>query len=136
MLTSYALDHALRVDTVEKAEAVFNHAAQMAAITPYQKKQAGLAIETVLTALLWQRANGKFPDRLEELTESGCLAAIPADPYSNTTLVYRRTDNGFILYSVGPNFTDDSGQIVPDETKGFKMWNEKGNEVFWPVEVN
>ncbi len=177
MLTSYAMSHALRNETVQKAEEVFDRVTRISRMTPYQRKEAGLndkmaiysnlpirkyliihlfqpewivqaseirfkfkatyeAVETILAALLWQRANGNFPQRLEQLTESGYLTALPADPYSNTTLIYRRTDKGFILYSVGPNFTDESGKTVPDDTDDFKMWYELGDKVFWPVEKN
>ncbi len=40
------------------------------------------------------------------------LAWVPIDPYSNRPLVYRRTDDGYLLYSVGSNRVDDGGQRV------------------------
>ncbi len=40
------------------------------------------------------------------------LAAVPVDPFSDRPLVYRRTDTGYLLYSVGSNRVDDGGQRV------------------------
>jgi hypothetical protein len=37
---------------------------------------------------------------------------VPIDPYSDRPLVYRRTDDGYLLYSVGSNRVDDGGQRV------------------------
>ena len=40
------------------------------------------------------------------------LAAVPIDPYSGRPLVYRRTGDGYLLYSVGLDGVDDGGQRV------------------------
>ena len=40
-----------------------------------------------------------------------CLAAIPIDPFSNQPLVYRRSDTGYLLYSVGPDGEDNGGHF-------------------------
>jgi len=61
------------------------------------------------------------------------LKALPIDPFSDKPLVYRRTEDGFILYSVGPNFEDDGGVVGKDEKGRVKMWADEGDAVFWPV---
>jgi hypothetical protein len=55
------------------------------------------------------------------------------DPYSDKRLVYKRTDDSFLLYSVGPNFEDDSGRISRDGDGNVEKWPDEGDAVFWPV---
>jgi len=44
------------------------------------------------------------------------LKAIPADPFTaNGTLRYKRTGKTYVLYSVGPNGTDDGGTPSADD---------------------
>lgn len=54
---------------------------------------------------------GSPPESLESLVPV-YLSTVPQDPYSGEPLVYRRTPDGYLLYSVGPNRTDDGGQRV------------------------
>jgi hypothetical protein len=42
------------------------------------------------------------------------LERLPDDPFSGKPLVYRLTDEGFRLYSVGPNGVDDGGKSCDD----------------------
>ena len=39
-------------------------------------------------------------------------AAIRTDPYTNGDMIAKNTDQGWLIYSVGPNLTDDSGSVV------------------------
>jgi hypothetical protein len=49
------------------------------------------------------------------------------DPYSGEALIYRVTENGFTLYSVGEDFVDNDGQ-------SFDWENGLGaDHVFWPI---
>ncbi|MCA9027338.1 MAG: hypothetical protein KDA86_19165 [Planctomycetaceae bacterium] len=60
-------------------------------------------------ALAAHRAEaGSFPQSLEELVPQQ-MDALPLDPFSGKPFRYRLTDNGFLLYSVGPNTFDDNG---------------------------
>ncbi|MBX3439827.1 MAG: hypothetical protein KF861_20220, partial [Planctomycetaceae bacterium] len=59
----------------------------------------------------FRAANGHFPDTLEELVPDD-LDAVPLDFYTGDPLKYRRTDAGFVLYSVGENGIDDGGFTV------------------------
>lgn len=54
---------------------------------------------------------GSPPESLASLVPK-YLAAVPNDPYRDGPLVYRRTAEGYLLYSVGGNGTDDGGQRV------------------------
>lgn len=53
--------------------------------------------------------DGQSPVGLDEIADilpGGSLI----DPFSDESLLYRPTGDGFVLYSVGPNLTDDGGQ--------------------------
>ena len=43
-------------------------------------------------------------NNLEELLDAGYIKAMPMDPFSDKPLVYRKTKENFILYSVGQKF--------------------------------
>ncbi len=52
---------------------------------------------------------GPLPASLDALVPK-YLSAVPIDPYSERPLIYRRTEEGYLLYSVGGNGVDDGGQ--------------------------
>ncbi len=51
-----------------------------------------------------------LPDSLQQLVPK-YLPTAPLDPYSHGPLAYRRQGNGYLLYSVGPDGTDDGGTL-------------------------
>ena len=93
--------------------------------------RAGLL--TTLAVLRYKKENGEYPLNLQELVKRGYLTELPMDPYSDKPLVYKKTDDGFLLYSVGMNFKDDSGQIARDDEGKIKQYADEGDWVFWPV---
>lgn len=95
--------------------------------------QAGLI--GTLSILRFEKENGRLPEDWEELSKMGYLKTIPMDPYSDKPLVYKKTDDGFMLYSVGLNFVDDGGVPGTDKEGEPRMWAENGDEIFWPVDV-
>jgi hypothetical protein len=53
--------------------------------------------------------HGRYPDKLDLLVPE-YLKAVPLDPYRlPEPLIYRRTETGYALYSVGPNRVDNGG---------------------------
>jgi len=90
------------------------------------------ALLTVLSILLYHQDQNQYPAALADLVTSGYLKQLPADPYSDKPLIYRLTGQGFILYSVGADFTDDGGVEKEDNPSGSK--EESGDWVFWPVQ--
>jgi hypothetical protein len=68
---------------------------------------------------------GRWPEQLNELAENGLPAEQLADLRSGERFVYRRTQNGFVLYSVGANGRDDGG--VQDPRQG------KDDRLYWPT---
>lgn len=93
----------------------------------WRSKVTGEATMTVLAALLYKAREGRLPESLKQLVDAGLLSRFPMDPYSESTLVYRVTTDGFTLYSLGEDFVDDGGSPCDwaDETGG--------DHVFWPV---
>jgi hypothetical protein len=57
---------------------------------------------------------GKFPDSLDDIADEQ-FASSTADLLSTRPLVYRLVPDGFVIYSVGENHSDDGGGEQPDE---------------------
>ncbi len=90
---------------------------------------------TIIALVRYNQDKGQYPDSLKELVDSGYLKELPADPWSDKPLVYKKTDKGFILYSIGLNSKDDGGVVARDKEGNVQMWNNnEGDAVFWPVE--
>ncbi|MBL8892642.1 MAG: hypothetical protein JNL67_21880 [Planctomycetaceae bacterium] len=68
-------------------------------------------VDVALAVLRFQRKNGRFPDGLDELVGE-FMTRIPDDPFDGRPLRYGRRDEGFLIYSVGVNGSDDGGQNV------------------------
>ena len=63
---------------------------------------------TTVALQSYRVGHGEWPAALTELVPD-YLPALPNDPFSNSSLVYRRTVDGYLLYSLGPNRQDDGG---------------------------
>lgn len=95
--------------------------------------QAGLI--GTLVILRFEKENERLPESWDELLEKRYLKIIPMDPYSDAPLVYKKTEEGFILYSVGLNLTDDGGVTGTDTNGKPRQWAENGDVIFWPVDT-
>jgi hypothetical protein len=51
----------------------------------------------------------RYPEQLAELVPK-YLAKMPVDQFTGMMPIYRRTEAGYLLYSVGPNVTDEGGR--------------------------
>jgi hypothetical protein len=106
----------------------------------WRNRTETLATSTILAVLQYQKEHGRLPESLDVLIDNGLLKVMPIDPFSDKPLIYKKTDEGFTLYSVGLNFTDDGG--VPAEYESEKRnknpqarkWGNNGDAVFWPVD--
>jgi hypothetical protein len=87
------------------------------------------AVITTAAVLRYKKEKGVYPETLEQLVAAGYLKELPMDPYSDTALVYKKTDGNFLLYTPGPDLIDHGGVVGE---KG--MWREDGDMIFWPVE--
>jgi hypothetical protein len=69
-------------------------------------------------ALAWYHCDhGHYPKSLDALAPK-YLVKVPQDMFSGKALVYRPTDKGYLLYSVGVNGKDDGGRGYDDEPAG------------------
>ena len=91
------------------------------------------ATGTILALLRYEKDKGSYPNDLQQLITAGYLRQLPMDLFSDKQLVYRKTDDDFILYSVGPNFTDEGGEYSRDSKGRIKNWLDNGDTIFWPV---
>ncbi len=92
--------------------------------------------EATLAVLALQRyrlEKGSYPATLDELKQARYLNTLPADPYSKGPLTYRVSGDGFTLYSVGPDFTDNGGKPGTDSKGRRRLWADQGDTVFWPA---
>jgi len=80
-----------------------------------QQTQVNLHIAFALAA--YRADAGRYPARLDDLAPK-YLAKVPADVFSGKPLIYRPTENGYLLYSVGVNGVDEDGRWTDDEPKG------------------
>jgi len=91
------------------------------------------AVLTLLSLMIYEKNKGKFPTELEELVSEGIIDKLPLDPYSGFTMGYRRTEDGFILYSVGTDMKDDGGETARNKEGKMLKFADEGDWVFWPV---
>jgi len=94
------------------------------------------ATVTILALQCYKADKGSYPDDLQQLITAGYLRQLPVDVYSEKPLVYRKSDDSFILYSIGENFEDDGGKPRTDSKGRPRLWGhdeEDSDAVFWPV---
>lgn len=84
----------------------------------WRRENEGVAqLWLALTALAiehFHNDTNKFPESLEELVP-GYLGEVPEDPFTGIELEYRRTEKGYLLYSVGPDREDNGGLEKTDK---------------------
>lgn len=69
-----------------------------------------IELATIAMGLAAYRADeGEYPAELSALS-SGYFESIPDDLFTDRPLQYRRVGKMYLLYSVGPNMTDDGGE--------------------------
>ncbi len=59
----------------------------------------------------------KYPDKLADLVPK-YIAEVPGDVFNEKPLVYKKSDTGYLFYSVGINGKDDGGKFYSDEPRG------------------
>ena len=74
-------------------------------------------METALALAVYRARHGRYPQSLQALVPE-LLAEVPRDLFTtDRKVIYRREENGYLLYSVGPNGRDDGGNLeAPMET--------------------
>ncbi|MBX7259490.1 MAG: hypothetical protein K1Y02_24230 [Candidatus Hydrogenedentes bacterium] len=107
-----------------------SEASKLANMTAYTtKQQVGTLLRWSVRSRLFQcllaverfrRDRSLLPASIEELTPSYCASA-PIDPYSGMPMKLRPAENGFVVYSVGPNQIDDGGVEIEPQLDDM-MW--------------
>ena len=62
-----------------------------------------------LALSVYHAAEGRYPSALSDLAPR-YLDAVPTDMFAGLPLRYTPNDAGYILYSIGPNRSDDGGE--------------------------
>jgi len=74
-------------------------------------------LQIALASAGYQRDRKKYPETLEALVPK-YLEKLPDDLFTGKPLIYKPSENGFLLYSLGPNGKDDDGRGPGDNPKG------------------
>jgi hypothetical protein len=94
----------------------------------FHRGQAELRCAVVMIAVeRYRQANNRWPDTLTDLVPT-LLPQVPLDPFDGAPLRYRRLDDGVVIYSVGPDGTDNGGKLDKNPTKegtdlGLRLWD-------------
>ncbi|HTU89104.1 MAG TPA: hypothetical protein VMF69_03310 [Gemmataceae bacterium] len=80
-----------------------------------EQNQNNLYVAFALAA--YHRHHGRYPKNLDALTPK-YIDKIPKDLFSDKPLIYRPSDNGYLLYSVGVNGRDEQGRSYNDRPQG------------------
>ncbi len=92
------------------------------------------SVPVIAAVLRFKADTEQYPQDLTELQRAGYIHEIPIDPFSDKLIIYKKTDEGFILYSVGLDYKDDGG-VLGTNNEGEKwIWADEGDAVFWPVQ--
>ena len=84
----------------------------LALLTIFAATPIGFGNRATIIALAlaeYKRDNGGYPETLSALSPK-YLETLPQDGYTSQPLKYQRQDQGYLLYSQGPNGKDDKGQ--------------------------
>ena len=100
----------------------------------YRNKTDVEATLVIIAILRYKEDTGDYPENLVELVTAGYLKKLSIDSFSDKPLVYKKTDDNFLLYSFGENLKDDGGEVVRDDKGKVKKWAAEGDWVFWPVQ--
>jgi|GEM_PF-251098 len=101
----------------------------------WRMKAGRRALLTTVAIMRYGQDKGTYPSTLAALTGDGYMSELPVDPYSDGAFGYRRTPDGFLLYSWGENRTDEGGRQGTGYNGQPRLYMENGDWVFWPMEV-
>jgi len=65
----------------------------------------------------YQSVHGRYPETLNQLSPE-FLKQVPDDLFAGNPLNYRRTEDGYLLYSIGTNAEDEGGRGARDDRPG------------------
>ena len=74
-------------------------------------------VRIALALAKYRREKKSYPETLASLSPE-YLAVLPLDLFSGKPIIYRKTEKGYIFYSVGPNGMDDEGRSETSDPLG------------------
>jgi type II secretory pathway pseudopilin PulG len=108
-LFSAAISPSARGDAVASIMLSLFLPALNSAMNAQDRGNTTLELTRLAAALAAYRAeHGEYPQQLDDLVP-GVLEALPLDLYNAKAFLYKRTGDGYLLYSAGENGTDDGG---------------------------
>ena len=85
--------------------------------------------KVAIALAIYRSEHEKYPDSLNELVPA-IMESIPNDHYHGSPLLYRRTSEGFLLYSPGQNGINDQGDMYSYKfLRGFRVMPENLNQL-------
>jgi len=82
--------------------------------------------QIALACKIHKKQEGRFPENISRLVPD-ILAEEPLDPFTGKPFIYKLSEDGFVVYSVGSNEKDDEGRATFQVTK---LVMEKDDD--WP----
>ena len=79
--------------------------------------QSHANLDLALALSAFHKENSEYPEKLEQLVPK-FINKVPADLFVRGALKYQRTVDGYLVYSQGPNTTDDKGRWYDDDPAG------------------
>jgi hypothetical protein len=85
------------------------------------------ATQVALAAERFRRAAGRWPKSQDELVPAYLKARL-LDPFDDQPIRVRELDDGLVVYSIGPENTDDGGNVLDTiesraKDVGVRLWN-------------
>jgi hypothetical protein len=118
------INPASRSETVASAILAIFLPATAAAMEAQDRSNTMLDLERLAAALAMYRIrNGNYPDKLDQLVPD-VLDKLPVDLYYGKPFVYKRTADGYLLYSMGANGNDDGGSNATHQVVEGRYSNE------------
>ncbi len=100
------------------------------------RADARLMLCRIAVALrLYAHAHGKHPDSLQALVPE-YLDAVPVDPFDDQPICYKRTAEGVLIYSIGPDFVDGGGVDERVKKNSFSEPHDIVVELKLPAKTN
>ncbi len=90
---------------------------------PPQSGRGAAHLEAAMAAIAierYRRREGRFPERLEQLRPD-FLTHLPLDPFDGQALRYLVQPDGYVLYSIGEDGTDEGGQDAGERDIVFRI---------------
>lgn len=75
----------------------------------YEMRARIMAARAAVAVQIYRVDGGELPERLDAFPKS-VRSSWPIDPFSGEPLIYKRLDEGFLVYSVGGDFVDSGGR--------------------------